>query len=169
MIWEAGASAVLGVALLVLVLLPILRPRPARAPVYEPPEPEETARGVALSALREIEFDRETGKLSDDDYALLKGRYTVAALEALRADGAAEGAAHGDEAGVEAMIAARVRTLRGGAAPACTTCGPRPEPDAAFCSECGRRLTIADSCAGCGAPLRPDGRFCEACGKAAAA
>ena len=165
MIGEAIASAVLGAALLALVLLPVVRPRAPSAAVYEPPEPEETARGVALSALREIEFDRETGKLSDDDYALLKGRYTVAALEALRADGTTGE----DEAGVEAMIAARVRTLRGGMAPACVTCGPRPEPDAAFCSDCGRRLADAGACAGCGASLRPDGRFCEACGKAAAA
>lgn len=166
MMWEAAASAVLGAVLLALVLVPLLRPRAPAAPAYEPPEPEETARGVALAALREIEFDRETGKLSDADYAFLKGRYTAHAIEALRADGAA---GEGDEAGVEAMIAARVRTLRGGEVPACVTCGPRPEPDAAFCSECGRRLSIANACAGCGAPLRPDGRFCEACGAVAAA
>ena len=165
MIWEAVAAALLGAAVLALVLLPVVRPRAPRAPVYEPPEPEETARGVALSALREIEFDRETGKLSDDDYAFLKGRYTTAAIEALRADGGAVG----DDAGVEAMIAARVRTLRGGTPPACVTCGPRPEPDAAFCSECGRRLAEPHPCAGCGAALRPDGRFCESCGTAAAA
>ena len=52
--------------------------------MYEPLDPEETAKGVALTALKEIEFDRETGKLSDADYELLKGKYTAAALEALR-------------------------------------------------------------------------------------
>jgi hypothetical protein len=31
---------------------------------------------MALAALKEIEFDRETGKLSDADYELLKTRYT---------------------------------------------------------------------------------------------
>jgi hypothetical protein len=30
----------------------------------------------AIDALREIEFDRATGKLSDDDYAALKTEYT---------------------------------------------------------------------------------------------
>ncbi|MDQ8168592.1 MAG: hypothetical protein P3C09_12625, partial [Gemmatimonadota bacterium] len=39
----------------------------------------------AVAALREIEFDRETGKLSDDDYAELKTRYTREALAELRA------------------------------------------------------------------------------------
>ena len=46
--------------------------------MYEPPDPEETPKGVALAALKEIEFDRETGKLSDEDYAFLKGKYTGA-------------------------------------------------------------------------------------------
>jgi hypothetical protein len=167
MIWEVVASLVLGAALLALVLLPVIRPPGPRAAVYEPLEPEETVRGVALAALREIEFDRETGKLSDSDYAFLKGRYTAEAIAALRA----EGAAGSDDSGVEAMIAARVRTLRGGEGgpPPCVTCGPRPEPDAAFCSECGRRLVPGPGCARCGAALRPDGRFCEACGTSAAA
>ncbi len=166
MIWEAVASALLGAALLALVLLPVIRPAAPKAPVYEPVEPEETVRGVALAALREIEFDRETGKLSDADYAFLKGRYTAEAIQALRADGAAGT----DDAGVEAMIAARVRALRGGGGPpACSTCGPRPEPDAAFCSDCGRRLSADLACTRCGAALRPDGRFCEACGTSAAA
>ena len=39
----------------------------------------------AIDALREIEFDRATGKLSDDDYAALKAEYTRTALVELRA------------------------------------------------------------------------------------
>ena len=39
----------------------------------------------AIVALREIEFDRATGKLSDADYAELKARYTERALDAMRA------------------------------------------------------------------------------------
>ena len=41
----------------------------------------------AVVALREIEFDRATGKLSDTDYAELKSRYTERALAAMRARG----------------------------------------------------------------------------------
>ena len=44
----------------------------------------------AVAALREIEFDRETGKLSDSDYAELKVRYTREALAELRASDARE-------------------------------------------------------------------------------
>ena len=165
MLGEVAAAAVLGVVIVWLVVSPIVRPR-VRAPrAVEPPEPEETARGAAVAALREIEFDRETGKLSDEDYASLKARYTGEALAALRAESSA--AAPGPD--LEAMISARVRLLGGGDPPACGTCGPRPEPEAAFCSTCGHRLDTKNACASCGAALPPAGAYCERCGAGVAA
>ena len=74
---------------------------------FEPLDPEETPKGVALAALKEIEFDRETGKLSDEDYEFLKAKYTMAAVEALRGEQVAS--VSND---IEALIAARVRSLR---------------------------------------------------------
>ena len=166
---EALAAALVGVAAVSLVLQPLLMPGPPAAPVFEPPDPQETAKGVALSALKEIDFDRETGKLSDEDYEFLKAKYTRAAIEALRAEAGA------DPEDVEDLIAARVRAFRSAASaappgsPVCPTCGPRPEPDAAFCSTCGRRLQPGGACAGCGAPLTATSRFCDRCGSAVAA
>jgi predicted nucleic acid-binding Zn ribbon protein len=143
-----------------LVLQPRVRPGPVRPATYVPPDPEETRRGVALAALREIEFDRATGKLSDDDYGALKSRYTALAVQAMRQ----ERAAQPDDASLEAMIAAR---RHGGAAGTCPSCGPRPESDAAFCSSCGKRLPTGRFCAVCSAPLPQDAGFCERCGAAA--
>ena len=160
---EAAAAALVGLAILWFLLQPIVSGQPPEAPIYEPPEPGETRRGVALAALKEIEFDKETGKLSDTDYEMLRTRYTGEALAALRADEGVPGAA-GDD--VEAMIAARTRALQAGAgasAISCPSCGLRPEPDAVFCSTCGGRLGTV-SCGGCGAALPPDSRFCEQCG-----
>ena len=146
---ELAAAAILAALILWMVLEPLLRTGPARVRAWEPPEPEETARGVALAALREIEFDRETGKLSEADYAELKTRYTREALAALRDDPSAVPAVPAASApsapsapsdDLEAMIAARTRAILGAAAPPCEFCGPRPEPDAAWCSTCGRRL-----------------------------
>jgi hypothetical protein len=155
----------------------------------EPVDPEETAKGIALTALKEIEFDRETGKLSEADYEFLKAKYTRAALEALRLDATGGPGTVSDD--VEAMVAAKVRTLRSASAspssdapatlppssrvppvasgPVCQTCGPRPEADAVFCSTCGRRLPTGTACDRCGAALQPDSRFCEACGRQVAA
>ncbi|MBA3585783.1 MAG: zinc ribbon domain-containing protein [Gemmatimonadetes bacterium] len=182
---EIVAAALVGVAAVWWVLQPLIAPGTPRMTVIEPLDPEETPKGVALAALKEIEFDRETGKLSDEDYAFLKGKYTGAALEALRAESAEAEEARAAEAGpgsgggdVEIMIAARVRALRSAAisappgGPACPACGPRPESDAEFCSSCGDRLHLAAAsgpCAGCGAELGADSRFCAQCGTAAAA
>jgi Double zinc ribbon len=170
MVGEAVAAALVGVLALFLVLRPLVAPPRRTAAPVEPLDPEETPKGVALTALKEIEFDRETGKLSDADYELLKRKYTAAALEALRAEERAveRGAGPLD---VEAMIAARVTSLRlapeGG--PACPACGPRLEPEAAYCSSCGRRLPTATSCNRCGIQLSPDSRFCAGCGTRVAA
>jgi hypothetical protein len=177
---EALAAAVVGLIAVWLVFQPLLRPARAKLPPLEPIDPEETPKGIALTALKEIEFDRETGKLSDADYELLKAKYTAAALDALRVEGAAPREGSDD---VEAIIAAKVRALRSASAvapsdvpprltdstPFCVSCGPRPEPDAVFCSTCGRPLPGHSACDQCGAALQPNSRFCEACGRQVAA
>jgi hypothetical protein len=178
MLAEALVAALVGLAVLWLLLQPVLRPGRQKALPLEPIDPEETPKGIALTALKEIEFDRETGKLSDSDYEFLKGKYTAEALDALRHE--SEAAASDD---IEAMVTAKVRALRAALAatssntpsvipasnPSCTTCGPRPEPDAGFCSTCGRRLMSQLACANCGAALSPDSRYCETCGRKVAA
>jgi hypothetical protein len=166
MFFEALAAALVGLLALWFVLDPVLRPAPPAPPIYEPPDPQETAKGLALAALRDIEFDRETGKLSDTDYDELRKAYTTEALTAMRVEesGAAAGAGP-DE--VERMVAARVAAIRGGDVGdgvVCPTCGPRPEAEAAFCSSCGRSLNGTGACTGCGAPLTPGARFCGNCG-----
>jgi cytochrome c-type biogenesis protein CcmI len=78
-------GALLAVVALVIVLFPLfddLALPKGRAPARETAAPSTEA----VQALREIEFDRETGKLSDSDYAALKARYTREAVAALRAE-----------------------------------------------------------------------------------
>lgn len=182
MVGEALAAVAVGIAALWLVLQPLLRPRGSRPLAYEPLDPEETPKGIALAALKEIEFDRETGKLSDADYEFLKAKYTATAVEALREE---QGVVPND---VEVLIASKVRSLRSAsiktsldplsaslqsgplsAASDCDACGPRPELDAVFCSSCGRRLAAKGPCDRCGAALLPGSRFCEGCGRPVAA
>lgn len=159
MLWEVLAAALLGAAILWLALRPLLA-APAPPPLEEPAPLEETPRGRALLALKEIEFDRATGKLSEPDYHELKTRYTAQALAVLRA-----------EPDPEALITARLRVIRAGGAegPVCAACGPRPEADARFCSSCGMLLVAAAVCSSCGAHLEAAGRFCASCGTAVAA
>lgn len=134
MILELVASALLGLIVLGLVLGPLFgsgaRPDPGW---LEPLDPEETRRGIALIALKEIDFDRATGKLSDADYETLKERYTGEALAAMREDDAT-----GPDA-VEALIAERVRGLAEGVR-YCTSCGKPVDAAVKFCTECGEAV-----------------------------
>lgn len=110
---------VVGTLLMLAALAFVLYPLIVTGPVGPDPRltpdvrPQDPARNDAIDALREIEFDRATGKLSDSDYASLKSTYTQRAVEAMRSEGAS----------------------------ACSRCGPRPEKDALFCSRCGAALT----------------------------
>jgi hypothetical protein len=153
-------GALLAVFALVVVLYPLfndlsLPNRRGRAPESAAPSVE------AVQALREIEFDRETGKLSDSDYGALKTKYTREAVAAFRDEEAGLSGASGDAA--EAVILQYRRRMLG-----CSVCGPRPEPDAIYCSNCGRFL--AASCAHCHAPIGEVGaRYCGSCGETLAA
>lgn len=164
---EVGIALLLATGVLWLVLWPLIRPDSIAPEVYEPPDPLETRKGQALAALKEIEFDRATGKLSESDYHELYARYSAKAIEAMRDDDGAQP----EIADVESMVAAEVRTLAAAEAgndqqPTCETCGPRPEPDAVFCSTCGTLLIHPALCRECNAPLEPGGHFCGRCGTA---
>lgn len=139
---------------------------------------EEEATDGAVAALREIEFDRETGKLSDADYADLKARYTKAALAELRAADRTStlvAAASSRPALVpESAVASSgdpvedaIRRAKANQR-SCTVCGPCKEPDATYCSSCGRYLP--GDCGQCGSPVELVGsRFCSGCGEKLAA
>lgn len=128
--------AVLG---LVYVLYPLMR---GGASTPLPPDaPELRPEASAIDALREIEFDEATGKLSPEDYATLKATYTPLALEELRAReaGAVAVASVTDRAAddaAEALIArAKQRALF------CVECGaPIGSDSARFCVDCGAAI-----------------------------
>jgi hypothetical protein len=171
---EVAAALVIGALVFWLVFAPMLTAAHEQPMPPEPIADEETRSGLALLALKEIEFDRATGKLSDEDYTALKDRYGKEALAALDRD-RAEDVVVAATADPEALVAARVSQLRSAhatgrpAPPLCPGCGPRPEPDALFCSSCGRPLARAGFCTSCGQPLVSDSRFCAGCGNKVAA
>ena len=127
---ELVVALLLGGAVLWLLLAPLLRRNVAPAPDFDPVPVEETRRGQALVALNEIEFDHATGKLSDEDYADLRRRHGKRALAILEEE---EGASQAEE-----RVARQLAALDSGVV--CPDCGPRPEPDARYCSSCGHRL-----------------------------
>jgi hypothetical protein len=93
-------GALLAAACVVVVALPYLREPEAHRDVLEEPGELERrrlelaeARDRALAALKELELDHRTGKVSDEDYRELVGplrREAAAALRALELRTAAE-------------------------------------------------------------------------------
>ena len=166
------AELLLGILLAVgavyFVLLPILKPplesssAAPRDDEGEDPDDDMTPQTVALRALKEIEFDRATGKLSDVDYDQLKAKYTAEALAAMRGERPSSVVRRASE-----LPAHAPRTTHDAR---CPQHGPRPQQDAQFCSECGRRLGAAPGyCVRCGTALETDARFCNRCGARVAA
>lgn len=117
MILELITAILLG-ALVLWMALGGLGSRAVDDGIEEADPVEETPRGRALLAIKELEFDRATGKVSDEDYQSIRGRLAIEAAQVM------------DQSA--AVSAPLVLTLRD-----CPKCGPRPEIGARFCSACG--------------------------------
>ena len=101
MAWGLALAAALAVVAVVFVARPFLRePAPASDRLDElAPEARRRValaeeRDRALAALKELEFDHRTGKVSDDDYRAQVGPLRRSAAEALRALEVREEAQH---------------------------------------------------------------------------
>jgi hypothetical protein len=153
-------GTLLALATSAFVLAPLVigvrRPSVTRS-VRNSPSPSD----LSIAALREIEFDRATGKLSDADYGVLRERYASEAIAAMRS------AAKGELPAADDPVEAAVRAFRSIHA-TCPDCGLRPEADAIYCSNCGRFLP--GTCDGCGKAITASGiRYCIDCGRRLAA
>jgi hypothetical protein len=108
-------GVLLASALVIFVSIPLVTQssrRPFAWSRSESGDAESAARPI--DALREIEFDRATGKLSDADYAALRATYAPLALAEMRAAG-------------QSLI--------------CPECGTASRATGArFCAQCGTSL-----------------------------
>jgi hypothetical protein len=114
----------------VFIAQPLLTTPPEGAGDTEtgPPELWSREKGVALLAIREAEFDHATGKLTEDDYEILRNAYEERALHAMRE-------------------LDRNQPSRTAAASVAASSAVR------FCRSCGRQFSEADRfCGGCGEP-----------------
>ncbi len=136
----AGGIA-LAAGVLLFVLEPLLSGR--GAPAYGGDDRHDEAaarRRVALAALRDLEYDRATGKLDAEDYAALESDLSREALDALGA-AAADMPEDPAAAALEREIAAVRQALREGLQ--CGSCRHVNASGARFCSRCGDPLGAA--------------------------
>lgn len=129
-------------------------------------------RRLLLQALRDLEFDHATGKVSDEDYQVMRAQYMleIARLEREasaaaepEADAEHEAAAPDLDAVIEQLVRAR-REATSPAQRACPRCGHLVNARDKFCSMCGAPLAAPQNCANCGAEAAPPARFCPECG-----
>ena len=168
---ELVAGVLVTLAAVAIVLEPLLFRRSAEASPLadlDVVEIEESAspKLQALLALQEIEFDHATGKLSDADFERMKSDYAKRALAAIKHERAEDGS---DGSSIEDEAERIIRAAKGDSGKRCPTCGPRPEADAVFCSQCGRALSMSDArprCPSCGTEIGEGSEFCSGCGGA---
>ena len=147
-----AVGTVLALAALSYVLWPLVAIRATNAGVPTPPGDHSADALVPLvEVLRDIEFDRQCGKLSDSAYATLHAQFA-------RADACIGTTAQSvDDPAEAAILRARARQR------SCVDCGPRSEPDATYCSHCGRYLP--GRCPTCAAMVQlVASSYCSACG-----
>jgi len=144
-------AAIVTAIALVFILLPLVRPG-APAEADRPESPTERLRREKESvylAIREVEFDHRTGKVSDEDHAVLMARYRARAIELLKQIDALPPDPAGDTARKEDRRApgeAIEREIRAALSADPRTAAPLPR------------------CAGCGKEILPVHRFCTRCG-----
>jgi hypothetical protein len=147
-----GLLGVLGAAW--WVTWPLLAGAPESVAPAIPEAPSHDERGDlgrtrdnALAAIREAEFDHRLGKLSDQDYGLLRAGQEERALAAIAAIAAVDEASPIERNALQRGVARRRAVGRHGF---CSACGSAAPGDARFCKACGKSLQAPS-----GARVRP--------------
>lgn len=145
----AAALAIAGL----FITRPLFVGEPRRIPV----SPGTTRRDALLrrkenvyAAIKDLEFEFRTGKLSPADHAELRERYRAEALEILQELEEVEG---------------ELRTSRQAKPrPRCSACGHRNPSNSNFCEACGSPIEGGHTCPVCNTAPEPGDRFCAICG-----
>jgi len=153
----------LGLGLLIVSLLFVVSPLrpsphglvPAAAPVAHDASPTHTQ---VLLALRELEFDHQTGKVAPEDYASLRAELVAQAASVIQAEDVAE-----EQLSQQIEEAVRLRRASRTDRDRCRMCGKRLEPGDRFCPTCGHATQTG--CSKCGTDIAPGDQFCSRCGE----
>lgn len=147
MLWITILLALLLAGLVVAYIAwPLLRPGNVAVDLDGPLADLILRKDTVLESIKELEFDRQTGKLSEEDYQRLEQRLRQQAILLLRQIEQTMPAAAGLEAELEEAIRQR-RTIseraspQGEAALTCPRCQSTVRDKDRFCPQCGFALT----------------------------
>jgi hypothetical protein len=166
-------------AALLIVAYPILakarETQPAVASAQEEIDELLARRDAIFQALRDLNFDHQVGKVTDDDFAVFGANLKESAAEALAAIDQWEAAVdQAMSAALDREIESRRAALVEGER-SCPHCHRPALPTDKFCAGCGAPLPAPETrpapappqfCRKCGRPAEPADRFCGGCGAA---
>jgi hypothetical protein len=142
------------------------------------PSAEEEQKRSVLRALKDLEFEKSVGKISDEDYRMLSEGYRRQAKELMRA---LDASVEPMRAEIDALVAARLgeaplpvekkkKNRKRAAKPASTSAEAAGAASAEEAREVSAEGVPVPSehplCAACAAPNDTDARFCKRCGAA---
>lgn len=171
------STVVLAVVAIGVVVWPILRP--PRASLANAPANQELAeltakRDAALRAVKDLDFDFQTGKVSQEDYLVYESALKAQAVAAIQTvddyqnqQQHTAAAAHSElDAALEAQIAALRRTPSAPASATSTNGHTETTPPVVAAATQTDDIGAANFCRQCGQPVHGGDRFCAHCGTA---
>jgi hypothetical protein len=131
-------ALLLTVSAFAFIVYPLFKQRTDSVDSAEDKEFQESLskRDTTYSMLKELEFDFQSGILTEEDYRDLEARYKRKAISILKNIDDLE---KGTEVGAE--IEKQVLELRRGKGRFCPQCGAKYQADDRFCSRCGVSLS----------------------------
>jgi len=95
---------------------------------------------LALRSIKELEFDRAMGKLSDADFQEMSGRLRARAARIIRQLDAGDGYRERIEKDLAKRLGEKSTAAAAPAGRVCSACSTSNDADAKFCKSCGERL-----------------------------
>jgi len=127
------STLLIGIVLLVVAVYFVSRPFLEKDKKAAASSVQHGQREAVLSALRDLDFDFKTGKISEEDYQPLRAQLMVEAAQYMEPD-------KKDDEQLEALIQSR-RKIQSRQL-SCPSCGKKIVLGDLFCSSCGARLEV---------------------------
>ncbi|MEK9163252.1 MAG: zinc ribbon domain-containing protein [Chloroflexota bacterium] len=144
------SSILLGLALVILVVPFVIDPfikNNRRKRASQKNTSGQLSKHETLMALRDLDFDFQTGKITPEDYAPLRQQLLIAAAQA-------EQVVETPKAAVKPEVESKT----------CPECNAAIQMDDKFCPKCGTALNL--TCPQCQKKIAAGDKFCAHCGAA---
>jgi uncharacterized OB-fold protein len=129
-----------------------------------PSKEEKGEQKEALAAIRDLDFDFQTGKVNQEDYETLRAQLVLEAATYIQTK-------QQEEEKIDALIRARLEQVK--ASVKCEKCGGEIGPQDLFCPACGvpvknqaiiEKPVLKLACPVCGKSIKEKDLFCTRCG-----